>query len=218
MLVVKNGAGYDIQTALTYEFYTFSLENDTMRFAFNSEWIAPQSFTNADYTAMGQRFPNFSDAETAFYNIGIYLKTLYPFATPETFLPVEFEQFRVGKVNVNFQYDGVNWMAIPEVIEAIAQFSHDGTTWEFDNTIKYTLTAGDYTLVENGAFQNFDVREGRSEFELSVRLDKINQILLNNFPQYGVGQKFSVSYNVWKPGDDVFVMNVINNGTAYVLQ
>jgi hypothetical protein len=72
--------------------------------------------------------------------------------------------------------------------------------------------------VGNGNFNNFDVRAGRDEETVEARLVKINTILLNNFPQYGEGQKFSVSYNVWKPGDDVFVMNVINNGTEYVLQ
>lgn len=217
-LVEKNGAGYDLFSALTYEFYTFALEDTTKRFAFNNEWNAPQSFTDADYTAMGQRFPNFGDRETAEYNVGIYLKTLYPFATPETFLPVELKIFRQGTVNINFMFDGSNWNAIQEVIEKTAQFSHTGTTWEFDNTIKYTLTNGDYALVGNGNFNNFDVRSGKDEETIEARLAKINTILLNNFPQYGLDQKFSVSYAVWKPGDDVFVMNVKHNGTEYVLQ
>ena len=218
MLLVKNGAGYDIFSALTYDLYTFALVDTTMRFAFNNEWDSPQMFTADDYTAMGQRFPNFGDRETAEYNVGIYLKTLYPFATPDTFLPVELEIFREGTVNINFVFDGANWNAIQEVFETTAQFSHTGTTWEFDNTIKYTLTNGDYALVGNGNFNNFDVRGGKDEETIESRLAKINTILLNNFPQYGEGQKFSVSYAVWKPGNDVFVMNVIHDGTKYVLQ
>jgi hypothetical protein len=218
MLLVKNGAGYDLFSALTYEFYTFALEEATMRFAFNESWDAPETFTADDYTAMGQRFPNFSDRETAEYNTAIYLKTLYPYATPETFLPVEVDIFRQGKVNINFVFDGANWNAIQEVIETTAQFSHNGTTWKFDNTIKYTLTQADYDFVGNGNFGNFDVREGRDEFEESVRLTKINTILVRNFPSAKQLQKYSVSYNVWKPGDDVFVMNVILDGTSYRLQ
>lgn len=218
MLVVKNGAKYDLFSALTYELYTFALVDKTSRFAFNNDWDAPRTFVAADYTAMGQRFPNFGDRETAEYNTAIYLKTLYPFATPDTFLPVELEIFRQGTVNINFKFDGTNWNAIQEIIETTAQFSHDGTTWEFDNTIKYTLTQADYDLVGNGNFANFDVRTGRDEETVEARRVKINTILLNNFPQYGAGQKFSVSYAVWKPGDDVFVMNVIHDGTEYVLQ
>lgn len=218
MLLIKNGAGYDIFSALTYEFYTFALEEATTRFAFNDSWDAPVTFDADDYKAMDQNFPNFSNMETALYNIAIYLETLYPYATPETFLPVEFEVFRQGTKNVNFVFDGDKWNAIPDTIQTTAQFSHNGTTWEFDNTIKYTLTSADYALVGNDRFGNFDIREGRDEFEVSARLAKINTILLNNFPQYGEGQKFSVSYNVWKPGDDVFIMNVIHDGTNYILQ
>lgn len=218
MLLVKNGAGYDIYSALTYEFYTFTLEDATSRFAFNDEWDAPQTFTAEDYTAMGQRFPNFSDRETAEYNTAIYLKTLYPYATPEMFLPVELDIFRQGKVNINFIFDGSNWNAVQEIFETTAQFSHNGTTWKFDNTIKYTLTSADYELVGNGRFGNFDVRDGRDEETIEARLAKINTILTNNFPGAKQLQKYSVSYNVWKPGNDVFVMNVILDGDSYRLQ
>jgi hypothetical protein len=218
MLLVKNGAGYDIYSALTYEFYDFTLEDATSRFAFNDEWDAPQTFTAEDYTAMGQSFPNFSNRETAEYNTAIYLKTLYPYATPEMFLPVELDIFRQGKVNINFIFDGSNWNAVQEVIETTAQFSHDGTIWKFDNTIKYTLTGADYELVGNGNFGNFDVRAGKDEETIEARLAKINTILTNNFPGSNQLQKYSVSYNVWKPGDDVFVMNVILDGDSYRLQ
>lgn len=86
-----------------------------------------------------------------------------------------------------------------------------------NDVIKYTLTDDDYSLVGNG-FSNFDIREGYDEETVMVRLAKISKILLNNFPNYKKGQKVAVSYNVWKPGDDVFVMNVEFNGTKYVLQ
>ena len=218
MLLIKNGAGYDIFSALTYEFYDFTLEDATSRFAFNDEWDAPQMFTAEDYTAMGQSFPNFGDRETAEYNTAIYLKTLYPYAMPEMFLPVELDIFRQGKVNINFIFDGSNWNAVQEIFETTAQFSHNGTTWKFDNTIKYTLTAADYDLVGNGRFGNFDVRDGRDEETIEARLAKINTILTNNFPGAKQLQKYSVSYNVWKPGNDVFVMNVILDGDSYRLQ
>ncbi len=82
----------------------------------------------------------------------------------------------------------------------------------------YTLTDKDYAMVGNNGFSNFDIREGYEDAALSVRLDKINTILLHHFPNQKKGQKIAVSYNVWEPGDAVFVMHVIYNGSAYELQ
>jgi hypothetical protein len=212
MLLEFNGTGYDLVGA--------TLISKTSKFVYTGEWAKPLTFTPEEYTLMGQRFPNFGDQEEAEYKIGIYLRTLYPFAAPDDFVAVEYDFFSggVSQRNVNFVFDGSVWNAIPTVINSELQFAHDGSTWVPDNTIKYTLTNADFALVGNGNFNNFDVRAGRDEETVEARRVKINTILLNNFPQYGEGQKFSVSYAVWKPGDDVFVMNVINNGTEYVLQ
>jgi predicted small secreted protein len=213
MLLEFNGTGYDLIGA--------TLVSMTSKFVYTGEWAKPLTFTPEEYTLMGQRFSNFSDEDEAEYKIGIYLRTLYPFAAPDDFVAVEYDFYdgsNTSQRNVNFVFDGAVWNAIPTVIDSVLQFAHDGSTWVPDNTIKYTLTNADYALVGNGNFNNFDVRAGRDEETVEARLVKINTILLNNFPQYGEGQKFSVSYNVWKPGDDVFVMNVINNGTEYVLQ
>ncbi|PQJ21912.1 hypothetical protein BSU00_07740 [Tenacibaculum sp. SG-28] len=213
MLLEFNGTGYDLIGA--------TLISKTSKFVYTGEWAPPVTFTPEEYTTMGQRFPNFSDEAEAEYKIGIYLRTLYPFASPEDFVAVEYDLFSGGSVsqrNVNYVFDGTVWNAIPTVIDATLKFGHNGIDWVPDNTIKYTLTNADYELVGNGRFNNFDVRPGRDEETIEARLAKINTILLNNFPEYGEGQKFSVSYNVWKPGNDVFIMNVINNGTEYVLQ
>jgi len=212
MLLEFNGTGYDLIGA--------TLISKTSKFAYTGNWAMPLTFTPEEYTLMGQRFPNFSDTSEAERLIGIYLRTLYPFAAADDYVAVEYDFFSgsVSQRNVNFVFDGSLWNAIPTVIDSVLQFAHDGTTWVPDNTIKYTLTNADYALVGNGTFNNFDVRSGRDEETVESRRVKINTILLNNFPQYGEGQKFSVSYAVWKPGDDVFVMNLIHNGTEYVLQ
>ncbi len=87
-----------------------------------------------------------------------------------------------------------------------------------DAAIEYTLTDDDYALVGNDGFGNFDIREGYDDETVTVRLAKINKILLHNFPDYKKGQEVAVSYKVWKPGDDVFVMNVIHDGAKYILK
>jgi len=87
-----------------------------------------------------------------------------------------------------------------------------------DNTIKYTLTSADYTLVGNGNYGNFDVRDGKAEQEESVRLEKISTILLNNFPNDAEGQKYIVTYNIYNGAAGIWSLAVIKEGSEYVKQ
>jgi hypothetical protein len=118
----------------------------------------------------------------------------------------------------NFIYDGASWSEYNNVIDETIKFGHDGTTWVPDNTIKYTLTGADYTLVGNGNYGNFDVRAGKAEEQESVRLDKVNTILLNNFPSDAEGQKYIVTYNIYNGAAGVWSLAVIKEGGAYVKQ
>jgi hypothetical protein len=223
MLLEFDGTGYTIFSTSSYELYTFALVPLTERLVLTDDWDAPITFTSVEYGIMGgsSSYSNFSGSqEEAERKIQIYMKTLFPFAAADDFVAVEYKFFSgsVSTININLEFDGINWIALSETTEVVLQFGHDGTTWVPDNTIKYTLTNADYELVDNGNFDNFDVRAGKDEFEVSARLAKINTILLNNFPQYGLDQKFTVSYNVWEPGDNVYIMSVIHNGTEYILQ
>ncbi|TXD52443.1 MULTISPECIES: hypothetical protein [unclassified Polaribacter] len=223
MILQFDGTDYTIFDVKIYAFYDFTLEANTNRFVLTDNWNAPITFTAEEYGIMGgsSRYSNFSgNAEEAERKIKVYMKTLYPFAAANDFLAVQYNFFSggVSAINMNLTFDGTNWTSLSESTEIVLQFGHDGVTWVPDNTIKYTLSQADYDLVGNGFRANFDVRADKGEFELSVRLEKVNTILSTNYPQYGIDQKFSVSYNVWEPGDAVYIMNVINNGTAYVLQ
>ena len=224
MILQFDGTNYNIFDVKKYALYDFAPESTSNRFVLVDEWEAPITFTNEEYGIMGgsSRFGNFSgNTDEAERRIKIYLKqNLFPFAAEGDFKAVQYDIFSggVSTINVNFMFDGSEWNVITESTEIVLQFGHDGTTWVPDNTIKYTLTAADYELVGNGRFENFDVRPGADEESIEARLAKINTILLNNFPQYGLDQKFSVSYAVWEPGDNVYIMNVIHNGTEYVLQ
>lgn len=224
MILQFDGTDYNIFDVKKYNLYTFIPEPATERFVLADEWAAPITFTAEEYGIMGgsSRFANFSGApEDAERRIKIYLKTtLFPFAAEGDFKAVQYRNFNggVSTINVNFMFDGNEWNTIKESTEIVLQFGHDGNNWVPDNTIKYTLTQADFDLVGNGRFSNFDVRAGADEETIESRLAKINTILLNNFPQFGLDQKFSVSYAVWEPGDNVYIMNVIHNGTEYVLQ
>lgn len=226
MLVQFDGTNWNIFKALTYDAYTFALVDATNVFTFVDGWQIPFTLELADYQAMGSRFANLTartddELAEAKRKVGVFLDGKFNFAAADDFKAVQFAIYNgSGTENVNFNYifDGTNWKVVPAVVTETLQFGHDGAKWVPDNTIKYTLTNADYALVGNGRFNNFDVREGKAEEKEDDRRKKISTILLNNFPQYGEGQKFSVSYNVWKPGDDVFVMNVIHNGTEYILK
>lgn len=202
----------------------------------NGTWEKSMGITLEEYKSMGEPRAQFTSEDEALVKIPVFLDNKLAFEAPEAG-DIEGVMYKLFVDDVDdvdgdgrtddrtvysyvafFIYDGSNWSKYNNVINETIQFGHDGTTWVPDNTIAYTLTQADYDLVGNGNFANFDVREGRDEETIEARLAKINTILLNNFPEFGEGQKFAVSYNVWKPGDDVFVMNVIHDGTKYRLQ
>lgn len=224
--------------SLTYRYYngarTVDLENGFI--IVDGTWEMATGITADEYTAMGEERAQFSNEDEALQKIPLYAKNKFQYTFPKAkdIQGIMYKLFVTDTEDIDGDgrtddralysyltyviYDGSNWSIYNNVLSESLQFGHDGTTWVPDNTIKYTLTSADYALVGNGNFENFDVRAGRDEETVEARRAKISTILLNNFPQYGAGQKFSVSYNVWKPGDDVFVMNVIHDGTEYVLQ
>lgn len=224
--------------SLTYQYYngasTVTLENGFI--IVDGSWQMASGITPEEYTAMGEVRAQFDSEDEALAKIPIYAKTKFQFAAPKAkdIQGIMYKLFVTDTEDIDGDgrkddralysyltyviYDGSAWSIYNNILSETLQFGHDGTTWVPDNTIKYTLTSADYALVGNGRFENFDIRSGRDEETVEARRAKISTILLNNFPQFGQGQKFSVSYNVWKPGNDVFVMNVIHDGTEYVLQ
>ncbi len=87
-------------------------------------------------------------------------------------------------------------------------------------TISYTLTDDDYDLVGNGNFNNFDIREGRDEEDIAVRVEKIATILDENFPDSPIGQRYDVTYAFWNGfagTDTITVEHIGGNGITYIL-
>ncbi len=211
--------------SLKYKFYAGSVTTLTDGFYFmNGEWNKIAGFTPDQYKAMGEGFPNFSSHDEAEAKTPIALIDIYKFDPKSAgdIVSTMYELYKGGGVTksytANYVFDGSSWSKYNNVANETIKFGHDGTTWVPDNTIKYTLTAADYDLVGNGYYGNFDVRAGKAEESEDVRLEKINIILLNNFPSDAEGQKYSVSYNVYNGADAVYTMNVIKVGSEYVLQ
>jgi hypothetical protein len=223
MILQFDGTNYNIFDVKVYALYTFTLEDTTMRFTLVDDWAAPISFTSEEYDLMGGsgRFSNFSgETSEANRKIAIYLETLYPFAADEDFVAVQYNFYSgsVSTKNVNFVFDGTVWNSISSVIDTELKFGHDGSSWVPDNTIKYTLTNADFALVDNGRYNNFDVRAGKAEETVASRVVKLNVILKANFPASAQGQKFSVTYAVYDGANGVRTTNVILEGADYILQ
>lgn len=211
--------------SLRYRYYSGGETTITDGFAYeNSEWKKIIGFTEDQYNAMEESYPNFSSHDEAEIKIPVALVDRYKYSTVEAgeIVSVMYELYKGSGVTKsyvnNYVYDGSSWSKYNNVANETIKFGHDGSTWVPDNTIKYTLTAADYDLVGNGFYGNFDVRGGKAEESESVRLDKINTILLNNFPTMQEGQKFVVFYNVYSGAAEVWNMKVILSGGVYVLQ
>ena len=209
---------------LTYKYYTGQTVVDkTTKIILLDSWKETIEFSNEDYTAMGRLYPNFKYTDDAEHKIGIYLRTLLPFAF-ENDNVVTLYNWRhkvngtyITEVNVApYTFDGLNWNPIGSVIEETIKFGHNGIVWEPDNTIVYSLTNADYTLVGNGQYFNFDVRAGKDDETEEARITKINTILLNNFPSSPEGQKYLVKYAVYTGSAESWETKVILDGGEYI--
>ena len=210
--------------SLTYKYYSGSVSTLNNGFLFvNGAWEMAAGITDDEYTAMGEGYSNFSSEDEAIAKVSVFLvdKFKYSGKMAGDIEAIMYKLYTGGSVKsfiANFIYDGASWSEYNNVIDETIKFGHDGTTWVPDNTIKYTLTGADYTLVGNGNYGNFDVRAGKAEAEESVRLDKVNTILLNNFPSDAEGQKYIVTYNIYNGAAGVWSLAVIKEGGAYVKQ
>ncbi|PQJ76994.1 hypothetical protein BTO16_14145 [Polaribacter glomeratus] len=191
----------------------------------NGTWEKSSGITLDEYKAMGESRAQFSSEDEALVKIPVYLKNKLAYEAPKAG-DIEGVMYKLYDSNdrvvksyvVFFIYDGANWAKYNNVINQTIKFGHDGISWVPDNTVKYTLTNADYTLVGNGQYNNFDVRTGKAEEPETKRLEKINTILLNNFPSSTDGQKYIVSYNIYNGANDVWSLAVIKEGNAYVKQ
>jgi hypothetical protein len=211
--------------SLRYRFYAGGETTLTDGFSYtNSKWEKITGFTADEYKSMGESYPNFSSHDEAAAKIPVTLVDLHKFNPKSAgdIVSAMYELYKGGGVTKsytsNFIFDGTSFSKYNNVKGETIQFGHDGATWVPDNTIKYTLTAADYTLVGNGNYGNFDVRAGKDEETVASRVAKINTILLNNFPSDAEGQKYIVSYNIYNGANGVWQTAVIKTGSAYVLQ
>ncbi len=210
--------------SLTYKYYSGSVSTLNNGFLFvNGAWEMATGITDDEYTAMGEGYTNFSSEDEAIAKVAIFLEDKFKFSgkVASDIEAVMYKLYTDGSVKsfiANFIYDGTSWDEYTNTIDTTLKFGHDGNSWVPDNTIKYTLTNADFALVGNGSYNNFDVRDGKAEQTIEVRLVKLNTILKANFPSSAQGQKFSVTYAVYDGANGVRITNVVLEGSDYILQ
>ncbi len=154
--------------SLTYKFYDGSVNTLNNGFLYNNDtWNFIQGFTDDEYEAMGEGFPNFSSEDEAEEKIPLYLKEKYFFKNRDAGA-IESIMYKLyvtdvddvdgdGRVNDRttysyvsyYIYDGVDWGPYTNEVQETVQFGHDGEKWVPDNTIKYRLTSTDIALIES---------------------------------------------------------------------
>ncbi|MDX8337948.1 choice-of-anchor J domain-containing protein [Draconibacterium sp. IB214405] len=226
---VIKAAGVEGTTVNKEIFYTFDGE----------EWEASEGVyfvSDADFDSMGEAYGqpgyynNFSSSITPTDYLGTFLTMKYPYAQDDDEIIIVYDYYSSSsgaqlRGNLYTFTEGA-WTNYESTQSTSLQFGHDGTTWVPDNTIKYTLTAADYTfIVDNYSdkyasyiatianYQDFDYN-----WTDEMILDVLNGVLKNNFPSSEEGQKFAVTYLMYDGGAFYETMYVILSGGEYVLQ
>ncbi|UKM65804.1 hypothetical protein GSB9_02375 [Flavobacteriaceae bacterium GSB9] len=225
--------------SLRYRFYNGSESTLTDGFAYeDGEWIKFTGFTEDQYEAMGEGFPNFSSEDEANQKIPIALLDVYKY-NPKNAGDIVLSMYELyvgGGVTESYTaayiFDGEVFMPYDNVAEETIQFGHDGTTWVPDNTIKYTLSSADVTFISDtfidkypgpadnvGFFGSFDRRSGSSNYwSDDMLLEAFNALLDNINPTAEEGQKYVLTYIIYNGSTTNETKSVIKEGGVWIYQ
>ena len=224
--------------SLRYDYYSGSVSTLTNGFAYeDGDWIKFTGFTEDQYSAMGESYPNFSSSDEADIKIPIALLDVYqfsPLSAGDIVLSM-YELYMGGGVTKSFTaafiFDGVAFHPYENEIVETVQFGHDGETWVPDNTIKYDLTSADISFISNsfmslypgpadnvGYFGSFDRRPNSSNYwSDSMLLEAFNVLLDNMDSSAEEGQKYVLKYVVYTGATGNETMNLIKTDGMWVV-
>ncbi|MFI1772863.1 hypothetical protein [Thalassobellus citreus] len=124
------------------------------------------------------------------------------------------------------------WVAYESTIDSKLQFGLESGVWVPDNTIRYTFTSDDYTLVgetllnvsgfENAAgnlsnFGNFNRTGGNSGWTDDQMITGIGVVLDSLDPSAAEGQKYIVSVDIYNGSSGVENFSLIKTGGEWVV-
>lgn len=157
-----------VLVSLTYDYYDGSTNELNNGFLYiDGAWEFILGFTDDEYSAMGEGFPNFSNEDEAIAKIPVFLKDKFKYET-KVAGDIEATMYKLFTTDVDdldedgstddsttysyvkyFIFDGANWSEYDDVLSTTIQFGHDGSTWVPDNTIKYTFNGDDVSFISN---------------------------------------------------------------------
>ena len=220
--------------SLRYRYYSGGESTLTNGFYYeDGDWVKVTGFTEDEYNAMGESYPNFSSHDEAEIKIPIALLDVYKFAQKSAgdVVSTMYELYKGGGVTKsytkNYVFDGVSWSVYTNEANETVQFGHDGTTWIPDNTIKYTLirnadyeymasqlTDAEYAgLIGNLAkYGDFDYNWSSDQinFALALFLDHLD-------PNAAEGQKYILTYVIYDNGENDYQTGFIKTDGQWVL-
>ena len=224
--------------SLRYRFYAGGEKTLTDGFVFeNGDWKKIKGFTEDEYKAMGESYPNFSSEDEADLKIPLALPDIYKFDPKDAgdIVQAMYELYKGGGITKsyvnNYIFDGSTWSKYNNVAEETIKFGHDGTQWVPDNTIKYTLTSGDVSFISDaliltypgpadnvGYYGSFDRRPSSSNYwSDDMLLEAFNLLLNNNDPSAEEGQKYVLTFIIYNGSTTTEDMSLIKTGGVWVL-
>ncbi|XCF06742.1 hypothetical protein ABI125_02515 [Tamlana crocina] len=225
--------------SLRYRFYAGGESTLTDGFAYeDGEWIKFTGFTEDQYEAMGEGFPNFTSEDEANQKIPIALLDVYkynPKSAGDIVLSM-YELYVGGGVTESYTaayvFDGISFAPYENEANITLQFGHDGTIWVPDNTIKYTLVPADYTAIVEALkdtypaatgsmenYGNFERRPGNAaEWTPEMIAEAMDVVLSKLDPSAEDGQKYVVTYDIYNGSSGTEDIAVIKTNGVWVLQ
>lgn len=225
--------------SLKYRYYSGGESTLTDGFLFeNGDWTKFTGFTEDEYKAMGESYPNFSSHDEAAIKIPLALPDIFKFSPKKAgdIVQAMYELYKGGGVTKsyvnNYIFDGMTWSKYNNVAEETIKFGHNGSTWQPDNTIKYTFTSDDVAFISNaligtypgpadnvGFFGSFDRRSSSDNYwSDDMLLEAFNALLDNKNPSAIEGQKYVLTFIIYNGSTTNETKSVIKTGGVWVYQ
>ncbi|MDC1162382.1 hypothetical protein OAT18_02955 [Tenacibaculum sp.] len=223
------------------------IEDNAIYIYKDNSWKAASSLnssyliSDADFTSMG--ITNFGSSIPAENYLPTFLGLKFPYAQEAEKLNVLYKYVSSSsgaqtRGNLYTKLGSV-WVAHESTISTDFQFGHDGNEWAPDNTIKYTLTAADYTLVastlknEEGyvaassnleGFGNFNrtgdadpggvLASGTSNWNDFMMIRALGIVLNKLDASAAENQKYAISFNMYDGSSGVGLFRMIKNASG----
>lgn len=224
--------------SLTYDYYDGrTTERNDGFLLVDGEWIYAFGFTDDEYAAMGESYPNFSNEDEAETKIPIFLEEKFKYEPKEkgAIVPVMYKLYtddiydidEDGNTDENktvsfvkyFIFNGTSWEVYNNLLTQSLQFGHDGTNWVPDNTIRYTLTKADFGIISSALIDKYPGPADNAGFFGSFDVRKSSD---NYWSDEMLLEAFNIFLNELDPNAEIgqkYVLSyAVYNGATVTLQ